>query len=320
MKKTLQELCGIPSKMEFEVADQPPEYGAVEKNAEYLFRPDLVRHMVIFWTMAKKRAAMLVGPPGSGKTTIVEQWHERLGVPLMTFTGHKKAAVEDLFGQFLPNDQGGLVWHDGPLVLAARFGWSVLINELNAMPPEVTIAMNDIMQAGTRVVIPQTGEIIQPLPGFRIFATMNPPGRDAVRYKGRQAIDPSTRERFFWIEVPYASTDEEERIVEKAFMLTGGIALDAAKGFSKTMVSVAHAVREQSIGMSGRPDALEETLSTRVLTDWASYWPQYAGREFAVHNALRSAFTTGCEPSAAAAIHAIVTLQFGTPDRIGAGS
>lgn len=317
--KSLKELFSIESKISLQVNDEVPEYGAVEQNPDYVFRSELIRDLVIFWTMPRKRSAMLVGPPGSGKTTVVEQWHERMKVPLLTFTGHKKIAIEDIYGQFLPNAQGGLDWHDGPLTLAARYGWSVLINEFNAIPPEITISLNDIAQSGSRVVIPQTGELIQPAPGFRIFATMNPPGRDAVRYKGRQAIDPSTRERFYWIEVGYAPAEEERKIVEKAFMLTGALNQASAENLARSMVEVANEVREQSIGASGRPDALEETLSTRVLTDWAMYWTRFSNGPHAVHNALRRAFTTGCDPAAAAAIHAIVALKFNVPDR-GAGS
>lgn len=315
MKKSLKELFGIESKTSFDIPDTAPEYGAVPPNPDYVFRQELVRDMVIFWSLRNKRAAMLIGPPGSGKTTLVEQWHERLNQPLLTFTGHKRIAIEDIFGQYLPTEAGGLQWHDGPLVMAARYGWSVLINEFNAIPPEITIALNDIAQSGSRVAVPQTGDIIEPAPGFRIFATMNPQGRDAVRYKGRQAIDPSTRERFYWVEVGYSKAEDERAIVAKALTQSGALADDVASNYAGIMVDVANAVRSQSIGASGRADALEETLSTRVLVDWATYWPRFAAGEHAVHEALRRAFTSGCDPAAAAAIHAIVELKFGVRDR-----
>lgn len=310
--------------------DRPPEVAAVIPINGYVFRMEFVRDMLLFWTMPGERACMLAGPPGCGKTTGVEQWHERLNWPLLVVNAHKKMRAEDLFAEMLPNEKGGLDFVDRPLVQAARNGWSVLINELNAADPGVTIALNDIAQPGSRIVIPQTGEIIEPHEDFRIFGTMNPPGRSGVSHHGRQPMDASTRERFMWIEMDYPSEEDEIKVILNAVRpLLGGDEgrdlqdheveerEDPAASFAMIaarMVQTANEVRKQGIGRSDRPDAIADTLSTRVLARWARYWVGYGRLPGAPHVALRRAFTDGCDPEVAEAIHALVTLKCNVAD------
>lgn len=302
--------------------DRPPDVGAVIPIKDYVFRMEFVRDMLLFWTMPGERACMLAGPPGCGKTTGVEQWHERLNWPILVVNAHKKMRAEDLFAEMLPNEKGGLDFVDRPLVQAARNGWSVLINELNAADPGVTIALNDIAQAGSRIVIPQTGEIIEPHEDFRIFGTMNPPGRSGVSHHGRQPMDASTRERFMWLEMDYPSEEDEVKVILNAVRPLLGDSddpdsPDPAAAFAMIatrMVQTANEVRRQGIGRSDRPDAIADTMSTRVLARWARYWIGYGKLPGAPHVALRRAFTDGCEPEVAEAIHALVTLKCNVAD------
>lgn len=310
--RTLAELFGVASAKEVMTLTDPPAQGAVRRDPGYVFRADLVRDLAMFWLLPGERSAMLVGEKGAGKTTGVEQWHAALNWPLYMMTGHKKLRPDDLFGQYLPNDCGGLDWHDGPVTRAARIGASVLINEINAADPGVTIALNDIAQMGSRITIAQTGEIIEPAATFRIFATMNPPGRGGVNYHGRQPLDASTRERFMWVQVEYPSRDDEIAIVQRAFASVGAVSPTATRPWAERMVDVAAEVRASAIGSSDASDAIPETLSTRVLVRWARYWVALMNRTDAVHLALRRALTTGSDPDAAAAIHALVSAKFPT--------
>lgn len=309
-KKTLKELVGIVSRVEFEVSDRElaPNQGLMIRDPQYVWRKDLVRDMVAFWTLAE-RCMMLTGPKGSGKTTLPEQWHAILRHPLWTIGGHKGITADDLFGQFLPNAQGGLDWHDGPLIRAARIGGSVLINEVNAIDPRVSIILNDIAQTGSVITMPQTGEAIIPAPGFRIFLTANPAG---TIYAGRQEMDSSTRERPYHVWVPFMGRDEEVGHV-KDRLLTAGVSGDVALDFAKKMVDVAEAVRATSTEVSGRADAIPETLSTRVLAKWARYWVALQSQPSAVHRGLERALTTSCSKPVRDAIHGHVAKVFGVP-------
>lgn len=327
IERTVLDTFGVGNDSPIFGWDTKPKVGAAIPIENYVFRMEFVRDMLLFWTMPGERACMLVGPPGCGKTTGVEQWHERLNWPLLVVNAHKKMRAEDLFAEMLPNEKGGLDFVDRPLVQAARNGWSVLINELNAADPGVTIALNDIAQPGSRIVIPQTGEIIEPHEDFRIFGTMNPPGRSGVSHHGRQPMDASTRERFMWIEMDYPSEEDEVKVILNAVRpLLGGSddedpsspdSSDPTAAFSMIatrMVQTAAEVRRQGIGRSDQPDAIADTMSTRVLVRWARYWIGYGQLPGAPHIALRRAFTDGCDPEVAQAIHALVTLKCNVKD------
>jgi cobaltochelatase CobS len=307
--KTLKELVGIDSSAEFDVGDSElePNGGLMLADPHYVWRKDLVRDMVAFWLMGE-RCMMLTGPKGSGKTTLPEQWHAKLRHPLWSIDGHKGVTFDDLFGQYLPNKQGGLDWHDGPIVRAARIGGSVLINEVNAIDPRVSIGLNGVAQNGSVVTIPQTGEAIIPAPGFRIFLTANPAG---TIYAGRQEMDSSTRERPYHVWVPFMPEADEIEHVSDRLMHAGLSDRVEAKNLAKKMVEVAKAVRATSLEVSGRADAIPETLSTRVLAKWARYWVALQNHPGAVHRGLERALTTSCSQPVRDAIHAYVTTEFG---------
>jgi|JI10StandDraft_1071094.scaffolds.fasta_scaffold21896_6 cobaltochelatase CobS len=307
--RTLNDLFGLPSQSQVEVPDvSVPNRPHVDPR--YIFRPELMRDMLIFNNLGL-RSCMLTGHKGTGKTSLAVQFHAVLNRSLVSATGNEKMTAEDLFGQFLPNEKGGLDWVDGPVTHAARTGTSVLINEFNAMPPGLQIALNDIAHNGERVPVPARNEMIDPPPGFRIFCTINPKGDNDFLYQARNLIDGALMERFFWIQVGYAGKDEERQVVLRAFQeMHPDMDEDAFGHIADMMVSVAERVRESA--QAGTASSIPEMISTRVLRNWAVYWTQYEKRG-GVHAALQRALTYGLRPEVAKAIHGIVAAEFGMP-------
>lgn len=307
----VRELFGLDSGMMIEKNSLPATYAA-ELKPDYIFRPGLTRDVLMFWLL-KKRACMLTGHKGTGKTTIIEQLHQRLNVDLMVLSGSSEIDIQNLFGQLEPNEQGTLSWMDGPVTKAARNGHSIIINEFNALKPEVQISLIDIAQDGGAFSPPGSGQQFQPAEGFRLFCTMNPKGVNDHIYQGRKEIDGALKERFFWIYVDYPSVAEEREIVENAWASAAGFVGEAEKVFCKHIVDVALEVRARA-SITG-PDAIPEIISTRVMVNWAIYWFNYGRIERkpgsprtlgAVHVGLQKALTDGCRPEVAKAIHAIV--------------
>src|SRR4051812_651055 len=63
---------------------------------------------------------LAMGPKGSGKSTLFEQFFARLGVPVVSDTGYKNMTLYDLIGsKGLVN--GNTVWEDGKIVAAMRY-------------------------------------------------------------------------------------------------------------------------------------------------------------------------------------------------------
>lgn len=310
MLKSLEKVFGVNSQQQIECGDTPPKYPTTAIEG-YTFRKELLRDMLIFWRLGK-RSCMLTGHKGSGKTSLVEQWHNRLGLNLWVITGNGKTNLEALFGQYVLNDAGDLVWQDGPVTAAARGGFSVLINEFNAIPPDVQLSLMDAAHDGSALSLPEKAEVFMPVPGFRIFATINPKGGNEFIYQGRKNIDGALKERFFWIDVGYGSRDEEAKILERIWTMVNKLDAQEAKRFIDEQLNTAEKVR--ILGQATNASAIPEIISTRVLVNWAIYWGQYAKANVAgaAHLGLQRALTFGCSLDVAKAIHAIVAAETGT--------
>jgi len=64
----------------------------------------------------------------------------------------------------------------GVLVEAMRKGNWIVLDELNLAPTDVLEALNRVLDDNRELFIPETQIIIKAHPGFRLFATQNPPG------------------------------------------------------------------------------------------------------------------------------------------------
>lgn len=309
MLKLISELFGGTSAQHIEVGEKPPQFAA-QPIAGYVFRTNLLRDMLIFWRL-NKRACMLVGHKGTGKTSLPEQWHLKIQKNLKSMTGNGKTTLEALFGQYVLDGDGKLIWQDGPLTWAARNGGSVLINEFNAIPEDVQLSLIDVAHDGSPFVLPEKGEQFMPHPDFRIFCTMNPKGGNEFMYKARKDIDAALKERFFWIDVGYGSREDEEKILYGVFQEQCGLAPSESKLFVEQLVNVAEIVRQQAGATNA--SAIPEIISTRVLVNWAIYWRRYGSQQGSVHMALQRAMTFGCSPEVKYQIHKIVEQQTNKP-------
>lgn len=307
--KSVKELFGIESKIELPAFNTPARYKATPI-PHYVFRKELMRDLLIFWQLGK-RSCMLTGHKGSGKTSLVDQFHLKLNVNCQTINGNGRTSVEALFGQYFPTESGGLQWHDGVVTSAARNGWSVVINEFNAIPEDIQLALMDAAHDGAPINIDERGEQLQPAEGFRMFFTINPKGGNDFMYRGRKELDAALKERMFWISVGYADRKDEERIVQATWDSLEVMPSDVSRDLTEKMVNVACAVRDSSA--SGGAGAIPEVISTRVLCNWALYWAQYVNEPGSVHMALQRALTYGCRPEVAAAIHHQVNTEFNVP-------
>lgn len=59
---------------------------------------------------------------------------------------------------------------------AMRKGHWIVLDELNLAPTDVLEALNRVLDDNRELFIPETQTTIKAHPGFRLFATQNPPG------------------------------------------------------------------------------------------------------------------------------------------------
>lgn len=57
-----------------------------------------------------------------------------------------------------------------------RKGHWIILDELNLAPTDVLESLNRVLDDNRELFIPETQTIVKAHPGFRLFATQNPPG------------------------------------------------------------------------------------------------------------------------------------------------
>jgi MoxR-like ATPase len=173
---------------------------------------------ILKW-LSVRQHVYLVGPAGSGKTTIAEQAAKALDLPLYTHgavlmkyevTGHSDAQGE---------------YHASGLREAYENGGIVLFDEMDASAPEAIVAINAALANG-RYGFPD--KQIKRHDDFVCIAAANTSGRGATRqYVGRNPLDGASLDRFVQIQIEYDLT-VERAMAQIAYATWGGADKDVA--------------------------------------------------------------------------------------------
>jgi len=136
---------------------------------------------------------LLIGPTGSGKTTLVRYYCAKNKVPYKRISLNGGCTVEDLVGHYILMN-GETIWIDGILTSSVRNGWVLAVDEINAAPSEILFVLNSLLD-GERILIlaSKDGEVVKPHPDFRLVATCNPTEQG---YAGTNEINEALRDRF----------------------------------------------------------------------------------------------------------------------------
>jgi cobaltochelatase CobS len=147
---------------------------------------------------ANRKSVLLVGPAGSGKTTLAEQVAKALGLP---FYMSGKCADEVKITGYM---DGGGTYRTTAFRKAWEFGGVFLFDEMDGWTADALIAVNAPL-AGQWGDFPDG--MVARHPDFVAIGAANTYGRGADRqYVGREQLDAATLDRFAVLPVEY---DEE---------------------------------------------------------------------------------------------------------------
>eukprot|EP00903_Cladosiphon_okamuranus_P014927 g13820.t2 len=158
-----------------------------------------------------RKAVLLEGSPGVGKTSLVSALAAATGHELVRINLSEQTDVSDLFGSDLPvpdadedadpaqGGQGGgggpgarFAWCDGVFLSALKAGKWVLLDELNLATQSVLEGLNACLDHRAEVYIPELGRSFPCPPTFKVFAAQNPLGQGG----GRKGLPRSFLSRF----------------------------------------------------------------------------------------------------------------------------
>lgn len=136
----------------------------------------------------------ITGPSGTGKNIGIEQVCAKLNKPMLHYSITEETSEEDLIGCWtLVN--GNTVWKEGPVVLAARHGMMMVLDEIDLATPKI-MCLQSILN-GDPIIIHSKNEKLIPKKGFTIVATGNTKGfGESDIYVGTQALNEAFLERF----------------------------------------------------------------------------------------------------------------------------
>lgn len=254
-----------------------PDCRVPPENSGYVFRLDTLRVVLNFLMNGSriKQGMYLFGPSGTGKTSVVEQVHARLGIPLLYECAADELTWTDLVGSFQFTQPGVMEYVYGSLALAYKNGWGFLLDELDRW--DVPAKFYGVLEGKPLALA--NGEIIHKHPDFRLYATGNTAGQGDMigKYRNTRQQNEALMQRFDCLEVQYPDADVEVAAVTTFLADISDMDDATRKDFAIKMVQVAKLVRGQMVGDGDLSGTIEIDFSTRTLLSWSENMVNFQG-------------------------------------------
>ena len=154
---------------------------------------------------------LVIGPKGTGKTTLVRRFAERIGANLESINFSLRTRESHLVGT-KTLDHGTVGFAEGLLVRSMRNGGLLYLDELNAAEADVLIRLDESLDDRRQIVLKESaGETVRAQNGWFVVGTINP-----LSHSGTKELPPQLLSRFpVRIRLEYPPEDIECDIVAK---------------------------------------------------------------------------------------------------------
>lgn len=229
-------------------------------------RPELAKLVGRF--AAGFRNLWLTGPAGSGKTTLAHTFADAISSPF----GFQSFAADSTAASLLGGVNAAGVYQESAFVAAYESGAVYLLDEIDAAPAEIIVAINAALANG-HLALPrhndQARRVIKRHADTVIICAANTWGTGPnSMYVGRAALDAATLDRFVGakFEIGYdqaleARILDDSQLRAKLFAIRDALTRNKIKRLISTRAMVA-AARLKAAGLT-TPEIIEE-----LLIDW----------------------------------------------------
>lgn len=223
---------------------------------EFYFDPRLIPQ--VMWGLEHGKNIYIEGPTGCGKTEGVTQLHAYAGKAMKRVNMNGDTTVANFLGKREVDPQKGTHFVEGSLPLAMKGGYTLVLDEIDYMPPSIGAVLNPVLEGNRTLYIPETDETIVAAKGFNIVATANTGGKGDTHgvYTGTEVMNTALLDRFtVKATAHYLPQKEEVHMLAKRFPSTEEKVLEQ---LTKVAGQVRNAFMEGSLPFS---------FSTRKLID-----------------------------------------------------
>jgi MoxR-like ATPase len=230
----------------------------------------LIEHLLI--ALLARGHALLIGPPGMAKTTLVRSFASSLHLPFNRIQFTPDLMPSDILGTEILQENKSTGQRELSFIKGPIFTQILLADEINRTPPKTQAALLQAMQEKNVTLFGRTEKLAEP---FMVLATQNP-----IEQEGTYPLPEAQLDRFlFSLYLDYPSYEEELAIVR---MHSGNMTNDVQAVLSQEEIlklqnsvyamTVSDHVFEKAVRLARatRPDVANPISEIRRFVKWGA--------------------------------------------------
>lgn len=186
-----------------------------DEDKDYVWDANMLEAIHLAYILNEK--SLLVGMPGTGKTSSVKQYAATIKHPYMRINGKDGVDQSSFLGTMTVID-GDTVWQDGAIPYGVSRGYIICIDEVFKLTAATQMALQNLYEKDGFVVLDDkpgsyADKKVDPHPYFRLYLTDNSKGfaEDLTKFAATTIQDTSTLDRIAIVKEAYYLDEEQEK-------------------------------------------------------------------------------------------------------------